>query len=97
VAVGAQDELTSSTFLGLWVTVKTALDLVKYLAEKCSNHYLLTRRINQDALEISFAASLSLSDSPINKHPFPPSKNLTLLLQPILPPCLYKTSFTAFF
>jgi len=76
VAVGGKDELTSSTFLGLWVTVQTALDLVKFLSEKSSYHYLLTRRINLDALEVSFAASLSLSGSPINKHPFFPPKNI---------------------
>jgi len=53
VAVGGKNEISGSTFLGLWVTVRTALGLIDYLSETLNYSYLLTRRINQDALEVS--------------------------------------------
>ena len=49
---GAPFELTTSTFFGLLVTVRTALGLIKYLSSSLQYKYLLTRRLNQDALEV---------------------------------------------
>ena len=46
-------EITTSTFTGLYVTVSTALSLVDYLHVNFNYQYLLTRRLNQDALEVS--------------------------------------------
>lgn len=54
--VGHDDELSASCFLGLVVTCRTALELVEYLCTQLGYNYLLTRRINQDALEVSTAA-----------------------------------------
>lgn len=50
--VGAADEITASTFFGLYVTVKNTLGLIQYLSEKIYYNYLMTRRLNQDALEV---------------------------------------------
>lgn len=52
ISVGHTDEITSSTYLGLLVTVKTALDLIDYLHDNLNYQYLMTRRLNQDALEV---------------------------------------------
>ena len=52
-SVGDEDELSASCFLGLTVTIKTALELVGYLTEKLNFSYLMTRRINQDGLEVN--------------------------------------------
>lgn len=50
--VGDNEELSASCFLGLMVTIHTALGLVKYVSEDLQYSYLMTRRINQDALEV---------------------------------------------
>jgi len=39
----SQRKLTSSTALGLRVTIKTALELVKYLSDEVQFKYLFTR------------------------------------------------------
>ncbi|CAH1708738.1 unnamed protein product [Aphis gossypii] len=51
VKTTSKQKLTTSTALGLKVTIRTALELIKYLSEKVGYKYLMTRRINQDALE----------------------------------------------
>ena len=50
--VGFPDEITTSAWIGLVVTVKNALSLVTYLAKEHSYLNLMTRRLNQDALEV---------------------------------------------
>lgn len=50
--VGAADEMTASTYFGLYVTVKNTLELIQYLSEKLNYKYLMTRKLNQDALEV---------------------------------------------
>ncbi|KAK3916461.1 Transposable element P transposase [Frankliniella fusca] len=44
--------LAWQTHLGLMVTLKGALELVKYLTEDVGYRYLMTRKLNQDALEV---------------------------------------------
>jgi len=44
--------LTIQTYKGLVVTLKGTLELVRYLCDKVDYKYLMTRRINQDALEV---------------------------------------------
>ncbi|KAK3919203.1 LOW QUALITY PROTEIN: Transposable element P transposase [Frankliniella fusca] len=49
-----EDEFTTASYLGLVVTINTAISLVKYLSRECGfNKYLMTRRMNQDSLEVS--------------------------------------------
>lgn len=47
------DEITTSTWVGLVVSIKNALSLVTYLDKSCNYLYLMTRRINQDSLEVT--------------------------------------------
>ncbi|KAE8738110.1 hypothetical protein FOCC_FOCC016420 [Frankliniella occidentalis] len=68
-SVGESDELSASCFLGLVVTIKTALELVNYLSESLNYSYLMTRRINQDALEHFFGHIRGSCGS--NNHPDP--------------------------
>ncbi|KAK3931213.1 DNA transposase [Frankliniella fusca] len=68
-SVGENDELSASCFLGLLVTIKTALQLVEYLTDSLDYSYLMTRRINQDALEHFFGHIRSACGS--NNHPDP--------------------------
>ncbi|KAK3927029.1 Transposable element P transposase [Frankliniella fusca] len=46
--------IKENTYLGFVVTVRTALDLIKYLHENFNYQYFMTRRLNQDALEHFF-------------------------------------------
>lgn len=48
----ATKKFTASTTIGLRVTINTALELVEYLSEKIGFKYFLTRRMNQDTLEV---------------------------------------------
>ncbi|KAK3917087.1 Transposable element P transposase [Frankliniella fusca] len=64
-----EDELTTSSYLGLVVTINTALKLVKYLSQDCGFKYLMTRRINQDSLEHFFGHIRGACGS--NNHPDP--------------------------
>lgn len=50
--VGYPDEITTSAWLGLVVSVKNALSLITFLAKEHKYLYLMTRRLNQDALEV---------------------------------------------
>ncbi|EZA55358.1 hypothetical protein X777_04811 [Ooceraea biroi] len=44
--------LTKQTAEGLRITIKSTLDLTQYLLQHCGFSYVLTERINQDALEL---------------------------------------------
>lgn len=44
---------SESTDTGLLVTLKATLELVEFLTSKCGYKYLMTRRLNQDALEVT--------------------------------------------
>lgn len=44
--------LTKQTVEGLRVTIKSTIDLSKYLLEKIEFHYVLTNKMNQDKLEV---------------------------------------------
>lgn len=44
--------LTQSTADGLRVTIKSTLELSKYLLEQCEFKYILTCKMNQDRLEV---------------------------------------------
>jgi len=46
--------LTQSTADGLRVTIKSMLELSKYLLEKCGFKYVLTYKMNQDRLEVFY-------------------------------------------
>lgn len=45
--------LSHSTAEGLRVTLKSTIELSKYLLESCNFKYVLTRKFNQDCLEVS--------------------------------------------
>ncbi|KAK3926592.1 Transposable element P transposase [Frankliniella fusca] len=64
-----QDEITTSAWLGLVVTIKNALNLVNYLSEECYYLYLMTRRLNQDSLEHFFGHIRGACGA--NQHPDP--------------------------
>ncbi|KAK3918957.1 Transposable element P transposase, partial [Frankliniella fusca] len=66
--VSFPDEISTS-YLGLVVTVNTALSLVKYLSQECGYKYLMTRRINQDSLEHFFGHVRVACGA--NNHPDP--------------------------
>lgn len=44
--------LAHQTQTGLIVTLKGTIDLVEYLSTEVGYEYLMTRRLNQDALEV---------------------------------------------
>lgn len=46
-------QFTSQTQTSLFVSLKGALELSEYLCGEVGYSYLMTRRINQDALEVS--------------------------------------------
>lgn len=50
--------LTTQTERGLMVSMKSTLELIKYLNEKVGYKYLITRRTNQDALEVNISSIL---------------------------------------
>jgi len=49
--------LTQNTADGLRVTIKSTLELTKYLLDKCGFKYVLTCKMNQDRLEVSIELS----------------------------------------
>ncbi|KAK3915282.1 Transposable element P transposase [Frankliniella fusca] len=69
IFVGASDEFTTDAFLGLTVTVRATLELVKYLTEEVGFKFLMTRRLNQDALEHFFGEIRTACGS--GSHPDP--------------------------
>lgn len=44
--------ITESTFYGLKVSLKAALEICTFLVQKCDFKYLMTARLNQDNLEV---------------------------------------------
>lgn len=49
-----EDEfLTKSTAEGLRVTIKSVIELSKYLLDECGFKYVLTSKMNQDRLEVN--------------------------------------------
>lgn len=58
LGVKRDKRLTASAAYGLRVTLTTALELSTYLINECGYEYLMTRRLNQDALEVGFIAFL---------------------------------------
>ena len=46
--------LTKQTADGLRITIKSTLDLIYYLLNECNFSYVLTYKMNQDCLEVSF-------------------------------------------
>jgi len=50
--IKSQDFLTTSTAEGLRVTLTSSKDLSAYLIDKYNFSYLLTRKVNQDSLEV---------------------------------------------
>lgn len=50
----SEDEyLTKSTSDGLRVTIKSTIELSKYLINDCGYSYVLSSKMNQDRLEVS--------------------------------------------
>ncbi|KAK3929706.1 Transposable element P transposase, partial [Frankliniella fusca] len=60
---------SDSTDIGLIVTLKGTLELVKFLVEKCNFQFVMTARLNQDALERFFG--LVRQSCGGNTHPEP--------------------------
>jgi len=52
------DFLTIQTYKGLVVTLKGTLELVKHICDEVGYKYFMTRRINQDALEVKLSIFL---------------------------------------
>jgi len=46
--------IPNSTYSGLRVTLKAAVEVMEFLVEKCGYEFLMTARLNQDALEVIF-------------------------------------------
>jgi len=57
--------LTQNTADGLHVTIKSTLELTKYLLDKCLFKYVLTCKINQYCLEVS----IELSKEDVGRYP----------------------------
>lgn len=47
------EKLAYQTQYGLYVTLNSALQVADYLLDKVGFSYVMTRRMNQDALEVS--------------------------------------------
>jgi len=45
--------LTQATADGLKITIKSTIDIVDYLLNKCNFKYILTAKLNQDCLEVN--------------------------------------------
>jgi len=50
--ISKDEYLTQNTADGLRVTIKSTLELSKYLIEQCGFKYILTCKMNQDRLEV---------------------------------------------
>lgn len=46
--------LTKNTAESLRITLKSTIDLVTFLLNNCGFNYVLTSKLNQDALEVSY-------------------------------------------
>lgn len=45
--------MTQATADGLKITIKSTIDIVDYLLNKCNFKYILTAKLNQDCLEVN--------------------------------------------
>lgn len=45
--------LSPGTYQGFQLTLKSTIEITMYLTENCGYKYLMTSRLNQDALEVS--------------------------------------------
>lgn len=62
--------MSNNTFIGLQVTLQATIELVNFLLETQGYGYLMTARLNQDALEvlhIFFLSNKKLSRSKIHQ------------------------------
>jgi len=50
--ISKEDFLTPNTAEGLRVTLQSTIDSCNYLLNECGFHYVLTSKMNQDALEV---------------------------------------------
>jgi len=50
--VSSNEFLTQQTAEGLRVTIKSSIELSKYLLDKCNFSFVLTAKMNQDNLEV---------------------------------------------
>lgn len=46
--------ITKNTAESLRITLKSTIDLVMYLLKECDFKYVLTSKLNQDSLEVSY-------------------------------------------
>lgn len=46
--------LSNNTSLGFQVTLRSTIEVMNYLTDKCGYKFLMTARLNQDALEVRF-------------------------------------------
>lgn len=44
--------MSDNTYVGFLVTLTTTIEVMKFLTEKCGYTFLMTARLNQDALEV---------------------------------------------
>jgi len=44
--------MSDNTFVGFMVTLKTAIEVENFFSQKCGYDFLMTARLNQDALEV---------------------------------------------
>ncbi|KAE9522727.1 hypothetical protein AGLY_016874 [Aphis glycines] len=69
ICTNKQNQFTIQTQTGLLISLKGALELAEYLCYKVGYSYLMTRRINQDALEHLFGNLRQGCGA--NQHPDP--------------------------
>lgn len=43
---------SNSTYIGFQVTLKSTIEVMDFLTKKCQYSFLMTTRLNQDALEV---------------------------------------------
>lgn len=55
-----EDFLTPNTAEGLRMTIVSTLDIVEYLHKCCDFKYVLTAKMNQDCLEVTYKDNLFL-------------------------------------
>lgn len=52
--IDEKEFLTKNTAESLRITLKSTIDLVMYLLKECDFKYVLTSKLNQDSLEVSY-------------------------------------------
>ena len=53
--------LTKNTAESLRLTLKSTIDLVMYLLKECDFKYVLTSKLNQDSLEVSYLIIINIT------------------------------------